>query len=136
MPGRHHVIAPLLPGLTRRFPFFAALWTRGEVSFRPGTGKWGDCQMKIKGNGRSALILAAGLWVCFAGPSPAAAGSNATAPSSTAGAPIALNKYTRHGSRHLRRYAHHRSSKVALKSTDDKKATDVVAADADKSSTP
>src|SRR5450755_884527 len=98
--------------------------------------------MKIKGNnGRSALILAAGLWVCFAGPSPAAAGSNATAASSTAGAPIALNKYTRHGSRHLRRYAHHRSSKVALKSTDDKDdkkaaATDVAAADADKSSTP
>jgi hypothetical protein len=98
--------------------------------------------MKIKGNnGRSALILAAGLWVCFAGPSPAAAGSNATAASTTAGAPIALNKYTRHGSRHVRRYAHHSSSKVALKSTDDKDdkkaaATDVVAADADKSSTP
>jgi hypothetical protein len=95
--------------------------------------------MKIKGNnGRSALILAAGLWVCFAGPSPAAAGSNATAASSTAGAPIALNKYTRHSSRHWRRYAHHRSGKVALKSTDDKKAaaTDDAAADADKSSTP
>jgi hypothetical protein len=94
--------------------------------------------MKIKGNGRSALILAAGLWVCFAGPSPAAAGSDATAASSTAGAPIALNKYTRHSSRHWRRYAHHRFGKVALKSTDDKKAaaTDDAAADADKSSTP
>jgi hypothetical protein len=97
--------------------------------------------MKIKGNGRSALILVAGLWVCFAGPSPAAAGNDATTATSTAGAPIALNKYTRHGSRHWRRYAHHRSGKVALKSTDDtddKKAaaTDVAAADADKSSTP
>ena len=97
--------------------------------------------MKIKGNGRSALILVAGLWVCFAGPSPAAAGSDATTASSTAGAPIALNKYTRHSSRHWRRYAHHRSGKVALKSTDDKDdkkaaATDVAAADADKSSTP
>jgi hypothetical protein len=97
--------------------------------------------MKIKGNGRSALILVAGLWVCFAGPSPAAAASDATTASSTAGAPIALNKYTRHGSRHWRRYAHHRSSMVALKSTDDKDdkkaaATDVAAADADKSSTP
>ncbi len=94
--------------------------------------------MKIKGNGRSALILAAGLWVCFAGPSQAAAGSDTTAASSTAGAPIALNKYTRHSSRHLRRYAHHKSSKVALKSADDKKAaaTDVAADDADKSSTP
>ena len=97
--------------------------------------------MKIKGNGRSALILVAGLWVCFAGPSPAAAGNDATTASSTAGAPIALNKYTRHGSRHWRRYAHHRSSKVALKSTDDKDdkkaaATDVTATDADKSTPP
>ena len=94
--------------------------------------------MKIKGNGRSALILVAGLWVCFAGPSPAAAGNEATTASSTAGAPIALNKYTRHGSRHWRRYAHHSSSKVAVKSTDDKDdkkaaATDVTATDADKS---
>jgi hypothetical protein len=100
--------------------------------------------MKIKGNGRSALILAAGLWVCVAGPSQAAAatqaaaGTGATAASSTAGAPVALNKYTRHSSRHWRRYAHHKSSKVALKSTDDQKATatDVAADDADKSSTP
>ena len=44
--------------------------------------------MKIKGNGRSALILAAGLWVCFAGPSQAAAATDATAASSTAGTPL------------------------------------------------
>jgi hypothetical protein len=93
-------------------------------------------QMKIKGNGRSALILAAGLWVCFAGPSQAAAGTDATAASSTVGAPIALNKYTRHSSRHWRRDANHKSSKVALQSTDDKKTTDAAADDADKSSTP
>ena len=95
--------------------------------------------MKIKANGHSALILAAGLWVCFAGPSQAAAATDATAASSTAGAPIALNKYTRHSSHHWRRYAHHKSGKVSrLKSTDDKKAaaTDVAADDADKSSTP
>jgi hypothetical protein len=94
--------------------------------------------MKIKGNGCSVLILAAGLWVCFAASSPAAAGNDATARSPTPGAPIALNKYTRHSSRHGRTYAHHRSSKEALKSTDGKQAaaTDVVAADADKSSTP
>jgi hypothetical protein len=97
--------------------------------------------MKIKGNGCSALILAAALWVCFAGPSQAVAANDTTAASAAAGAPIALNKYTRHGSRHWRRYAHHRSSKLALKSTsdgDDTKAaaTDVAAADADKSSTP
>ena len=97
--------------------------------------------MKIKGNGCSALILAAGLWVCFAEPSQAVAATDTAGASSTAGAPIALNKYTRHGSRHGRRYAHHKSGKVALKSTDDKKdkkadATDVAAKDTDKSQTP
>jgi hypothetical protein len=97
--------------------------------------------MKIKGNGRSALILAAGLWVCFAAPSQAVAATNTTTASSNTGAPVALNKYTRHGSRHWRRYAHHRSSKVALKSTDDKDDSKTGAADAavdnaDKPSTP
>jgi hypothetical protein len=94
--------------------------------------------MKIKGNGCSALILAAGLWICFVGPSQAATGTGAAAASPTAGAPIALNKYTRHSSHHWRKYAHHQSSKVALKSTDDNKApaTDVAADDANKSSTP
>ena len=78
--------------------------------------------MKIKASGRSALILATGLLVCFAGPSQAAAGHTtaATASSTCAAAPIALNKYTRHGSRHWRRYAHRKSSKVAVKSADDK----------------
>jgi hypothetical protein len=89
--------------------------------------------MQVKGNRCSALILAAGLWVCFAGPSQAAAGADAAA----AGAPIALNKYTKQSSHHWRKYAHHKSSKVALKSTDDKKAdtADVAADNGDKSST-
>jgi hypothetical protein len=93
--------------------------------------------MQIKGNRRSALILAAGLWICFAGPSQAAAGADAAAASSTAGAPIALDKYTKQSSHHWRKYAHHKSSKVALKSTDDKKAdtADVAADNGDKSST-
>ena len=94
--------------------------------------------MQIKGNRRSALILAAGLWICFAGPSQAAAGADAAAASSTAGAPIALDKYTKQSSHHWRKYAHHKSSKVALKSTDDKKAdtADVAADNGDKSSMP
>jgi hypothetical protein len=97
--------------------------------------------MKIKGNGCSALILAAGLWVCFAEPPQAVAATDTAGASSTAGAPIALNKYTRHGSRHGRRYAHHKSGKVALKAADEKNdkkaaATDVVANDSGKSPTP
>ncbi len=48
--------------------------------------------MKIKASGRSALILATGLLVCFAGPSQAAASADnaaARAISEDAGAPVA-----------------------------------------------
>ncbi len=96
--------------------------------------------MKIKGNGWSALILAAGLCVCFVEPPQAMAATDTAGASSTAGAPIALSKYTRHGSRHGRRYAHHKSGKVALKAADDKNdkkaAADVAANDSGKSPTP
>src|ERR1039458_4019753 len=124
-----------------KIPFFcpAADTPWGLISFL-GAGKWGDCQMTIKASGRSALILATGLFVCFAGPSQAAAGTdNATAGSkseSAAGAPIALNKYAKHGSRHSKKYAHRKFGKLALKSSADKKAAakDVAADGGDHSS--
>ena len=86
--------------------------------------------MTIKASGRSALILATGLFVCFAGPSqaePAAddAADNAaisSKPEAAAGAPLALNRYARRGARHSKSYAHRKSSKVALKSSTAKKA--------------
>jgi hypothetical protein len=94
--------------------------------------------MNIKASGRSALILATGLFVGFAGPSQAAAGvDNATAGStseSAAGAPIALNKYIKHSSHHWKSYAHHKSSKVALKPSDTKKTADAATDDGDSSS--
>jgi hypothetical protein len=96
--------------------------------------------MIIKASGRSALILATGLFVCFAGPSQAAAGADNAAASSkserAAGAPIALNKYAKRGSRHGKNYAHRKSSKLALKSSAAQKAaaTDVAADDGDNSS--
>jgi hypothetical protein len=96
--------------------------------------------MTVKASGRSALILATGLFVCFAGPSQAAAGADGAAASSksesAAGTPIALNKYAKHGSRHWKKYAHRKSVKVALKSSTGKKAAaiDVVADDGDSSS--
>src|SRR3989442_606212 len=88
-----HAVALLLPAAARRFPFFAPLRTRPRVSLRLWrAGKWGDCQMKIKASGRSALILATGLFVCFAGPSQAAASADNAAASTksedTAGAPV------------------------------------------------
>ncbi len=63
--------------------------------------------MIIKASGRSALILATGLWVCFAGPSQAATGAADAAasakPENAAGPPIALNKYAKHGSHHWKK---------------------------------
>lgn len=87
--------------------------------------------MNIKANGRSALIIIAGLWMCFAGPMRAtestARSSDTTAKTdSTAGAPVALNKFTKqrkHVAEHPRK-----SDKVASKTSDSKKADDADAA--------
>jgi hypothetical protein len=92
--------------------------------------------MIIKASGRSALILATGLFVCFAGPSQAA-GATDPAASGTAGAPIALNKYAKHTAHHAKKLAQRKSSKVASKSSTDTKAaaTDAAADSGDNSST-
>ena len=84
--------------------------------------------MTIKASGRSALIIAAGIWACFSGPLQAAPGADSATPtvskpaSKATGAPIVLKKYakSRHG-----KYAQRKSSKAALKSSTDKKTTDV-----------
>jgi hypothetical protein len=59
--------------------------------------------MKIKASGRSALILATGLLVCFAAPSLATAATDGSK-----------------SVRHHRHYVHYRSSKLAVKSSDSK----------------
>lgn len=90
--------------------------------------------MTIKTIGRPALLLAAGLLVCFAGPAPAAAGAdNAATKPATAGAPVALHTYVSHGSHHGKKYAHRGSAKVALKASASAKAT-AAANDGDQSS--
>jgi hypothetical protein len=74
--------------------------------------------------------------VCFAGPSHAAASATATTKSESTGAPVALNKYARHGSHHWKKYAHRRSSKTAQKAASEQNAdsADAAADDADHSS--
>ncbi len=94
--------------------------------------------MKIKASGRSALILATGLFVCFAGPSQAAAGADNGAPSvkseDTAGAPAAPKKSAKHGSRHWKSHADRKSGKVVVKSDADKTdATEVADKNSDSS---
>jgi hypothetical protein len=82
------------------------------------------------------LILAAGLWIGFTGPSLAAAGdaSANSKPDSAAAAPAAPNNSANHGSRHLKKSAHRKSDsdKVADKPAAGTKATDA-AADGDNS---
>jgi hypothetical protein len=87
--------------------------------------------MTIKASGRSALIIAAGIWACFSGPLQAAGSTDRDASAvskqeSKAGAPIVLKKYTK--SRHLKKFAQRKSDKVA-KLAADKKAAEADAAD-------
>jgi hypothetical protein len=97
--------------------------------------------MIVKTSGRSALILATGLWVYFAGPLQAAEGADDTVASSNSenatGAPIALDKYTKHSARHSKKYARHKSGNAELKSSANKNdtAADVAANDGNTSST-
>jgi len=88
--------------------------------------------MTVKASGRSALILATGLFVCFAAPSQAAEDADAAtagSKSETAGAPAVLNRYAKHGSHRWKRYTHRRSGKVAVKSSADREADTVDAGD-------
>jgi hypothetical protein len=73
--------------------------------------------MMIKASGRSALILATGLFVCFAGPSQAAASADGTAAASKS-----ESVKSAHNPRHWKKFAHRRSSKVAEKSAPAAKA--------------
>jgi hypothetical protein len=93
--------------------------------------------MIIKATGRSALIVATGLFVCFAGPSRATDDTTASSKSQST-APVVLSKFTKHSAHHGKSYAHRKSSTVAEKPSDksDKKdaPADVAADDSDNSS--
>jgi hypothetical protein len=83
--------------------------------------------MTVKASGRTALILATGLFVCVAAPSQAAADADNAAASSksesaTAG-PLVLNKYAKHDLHHRKTYAHRRSTRLALKPSADQQAS-------------
>jgi hypothetical protein len=82
--------------------------------------------MTIKASGRSALILATGLFAWLATPSLATAvADNSAAGSkseSAATAPGPSSKYAKHWSHHGKTYAHRRSSHLALKFPGDRKA--------------
>jgi hypothetical protein len=83
--------------------------------------------MNIKASGRSALIIAAGFWVCVSGPLQAAedadGGATASRTESAVGPPVALNKFTKK-SRHWKRVSSHRKSvKVASRDSTERAKT-------------
>jgi hypothetical protein len=90
--------------------------------------------MMIKASGRSALILATGFWVCFAGPSQAATSADSSATTSKSAASVASSKYAKHTSHHFKKVAHRKSSRLSLKSAPVGKDADVADNDGDSSS--
>lgn len=68
--------------------------------------------MMVKAGGRTAFILMTGLWVFLAGPSDATTADDAK----STGAPVALNKYVKHGSRHGKSHFRRKSGELAMKS--------------------
>jgi len=79
--------------------------------------------MMVKASGRSALILATGLFVCFAGPSPVTAASSDRAAATSKSDSATSGKSVRQGTRHWKRYSR-RSGKVASKPAETKKAAE------------
>jgi hypothetical protein len=90
--------------------------------------------MNSKASGRSALILATGLWIGFAGPSLAAGDVTASSKPDAAAAPTATDNSAKHASLHPKKSSHHKSGKVADKS-DDKKTVNAATDNADNSAT-
>jgi hypothetical protein len=90
--------------------------------------------MMVKASGCSALILATGLFVCFAGPSPVTAASTDRAAATSKSDSATSGKSVRQGSRHWKRYSR-RSGKVASKPAETKKAAEKDVADASADST-
>jgi hypothetical protein len=92
--------------------------------------------MTIKASAGSAMILAAGLLIGFAGLSPAmAAGEDSAAVSKSESA--TSGKSVKHGSRYLKkRYAHRTYARAASKSVESKKADEKQVADASGGTTP
>jgi len=88
--------------------------------------------MTIKASAGSALILAAGPLVRFAGPLPAiAAGADADSAAVSTSESATSGKSVRQGSRYLKkRYSHRKYTHTASKSTESKKADEKQVADA------
>jgi hypothetical protein len=90
--------------------------------------------MNSKASGRSALILATGLWIGFAGPSLAAGDTPASPKPDAAVSSTATDNSAKPAPRHVKKYAHHKSGKDTDKSAD-KTAGNTAAGNADNAAT-
>jgi hypothetical protein len=99
---------------------------------RLGGGQWGELHMTIKASAGSALILAAGLLVGFAGPLPAiAAGVDADSAAVSKPENATPGKSARHSSRYLKkRSAHRKDTPPASQSAESKQPDEKQVADA------
>jgi len=86
--------------------------------------------MNVKASGRAALILATGLFVCFALPSHVTAASSDSSDVSWKSEDATPDKSVRQSSRHWKRHAHHRNARLASKSIGTKNASEKDVADA------
>jgi hypothetical protein len=139
--GRHlfaAIIALLLPGVARRFPFSAVLWTLAGSHFAAGRRLMGRFHMTIKASARSALIFAAGLWVGFAGSLPAMAAGTDTDSATVSNAESATTgKSSRQGSHSQKKQsAHRKSTRAASKSAESQKTEEKQVADANGGASP
>jgi hypothetical protein len=97
-----------------------------------GGGQWGEFHMTIKASAGSALILAAGLLIGFAGSPPVmAAGTDTDSAAVSQSDSATSGKSVRQGSRYLKkRYANRKDTRAASKSVESKKADEKQIADA------
>jgi hypothetical protein len=83
--------------------------------------------MNIKASGRSALIIAAGFWVCVSGPLQAAedadGGATASRTETAAGPPVALNKFTKKSRRWKHVSSQRKSVRVASRDSTERAKT-------------
>jgi hypothetical protein len=95
----------------RKIPFFCPGVATPDGSFVNRELTNGEIAMNIRASGRSALIIAAGLWLGFAGPmratDSAAEPAGAVAQTENAGAPVNPGTVTKHRS-HKRHVSHAR----------------------------
>ena len=74
--------------------------------------------MNVKASGRAALIIATGLFVCFAGPSPVMAASSDSAAATSKSESATSGKSARQSVRHWKRYAR-KSAKAGEQAVED-----------------